>query len=857
VTLAVADSLTATAILAPDTVSAASAAVTVTAAQTYAVTYNGNGSTGGTVPSDLSSPYTSGTTVTVLDNTGSLVKTGYTFNGWNTAAVGSGTSYAAAATFSISANTILYAQWTALPTYTVTYNTGTGGPTVASETVNSGGLATEPTAPTMTGFTFSGWFTDNTFATAANFTTPIAADTTLYADWTPVTYTVSFNTGTGGTPTPTPITGVASGATVTLPTAPTLAGSTFAGWFTAVSGGGTAFTAATAVTGNITVYASWTPDTYTTGLNFSPVSGTSITTSTPIYITASPALSTDEAVYWNTTGPLPMAGGSLYQTGFNLSVSGAVYAAVYDSQTGSWGDQASATYTIGHATVSVASQSGTITAGTAGSATFAATTTNIADGTAVTIGWCDSSGAAAATPPGLSAAGTDVASNTSTITVTADAVAVAGTYCFTATSDGVTSSMVTVTVSPHTIISSGGGGEGGGVTSLYPPSVQTEAASTITATSAVLNGDITSDDGFNITDYGFLWGTSAGSLTNKLDAGTNNQSGAFTDTLSNLTAGTTYYFEAYATNSYGTSDDGAVMSFTAGVQTPTPTVQTEAATSITTDSAVLNGDITSTNGHNITDCGFLWGISSSSLTNTLDVGDNTQSGAFTDTLSNLMAGTTYYFEAYATNSYGTAGGTVMSFTTTTVAAPPPVLAQIFTDVPDSFWAYGDIENLSGLGYVSGYPDGTFRPNNPITRAEFATIMDKVLKLTPYTAQTPRFSDVNTGDWFYQAVKTAVYAGIFKGYGDGTFHPDAPISRQEIACVLVQAMGESQVATSDAHTVTKYVGDRNIAWWSRGYVFVATQQGIIDGYPDNTYKPRKATTRAESCAMVENLLKSQQ
>jgi hypothetical protein len=286
-------------------------------------------------------------------------------------------------------------------------------------------------------------------------------------------------------------------------------------------------------------------------------------------------------------------------------------------------------------------------------------------------------------------------------------------------------------------------------------------------------------------------------------------------------------------------------------------VQTEAATSITTDSAVLNGDITSTNGHNITDCGFLWGISSSSLTNTLDVGDNTQSGAFTDTLSNLMAGTTYYFEAYATNSYGTAGGTVMSFTTTTVAAPPPVLAQIFTDVPDSFWAYGDIENLSGLGYVSGYPDGTFRPNNPITRAEFATIMDKVLKLTPYTAQTPRFSDVNTGDWFYQAVKTAVYAGIFKGYGDGTFHPDAPISRQEIACVLVQAMGESQVATSDAHTVTKYVGDRNIAWWSRGYVFVATQQGIIDGYPDNTYKPRKATTRAESCAMVENLLKSQQ
>lgn len=80
---------------------------------TYTVTYNGNGNTGGTAPTDASSPYAAGSNVTVLGNTGSLVKTGYVFDGWNTAANGSGTNYAAGATISgIAANTTLYAKWT-------------------------------------------------------------------------------------------------------------------------------------------------------------------------------------------------------------------------------------------------------------------------------------------------------------------------------------------------------------------------------------------------------------------------------------------------------------------------------------------------------------------------------------------------------------------------------------------------------------------------------------------------------------------------------------------------------------------------------------------------------------------------
>ena len=89
---------------------------------TYTVTYDGNGAGSGSAPVD-SGNYLAGATVTVLGNTGSLVKTGYTFTGWNTAANGSGTSYIAGNTFTMgSSNVTLYAQWTSLLTYTVTYD---------------------------------------------------------------------------------------------------------------------------------------------------------------------------------------------------------------------------------------------------------------------------------------------------------------------------------------------------------------------------------------------------------------------------------------------------------------------------------------------------------------------------------------------------------------------------------------------------------------------------------------------------------------------------------------------------------------------------------------------------------------
>jgi hypothetical protein len=289
-----------------------------------------------------------------------------------------------------------------------------------------------------------------------------------------------------------------------------------------------------------------------------------------------------------------------------------------------------------------------------------------------------------------------------------------------------------------------------------------------------------------------------------------------------------------------------------------PTVQTEAASTVTAVSAVLNGDITADNGYDVTDYGFLWGMSASNLANKLDVGANNQSGDFTDTLGSLTAGTTYYFEAYATNSQGTADGPVLSFTAgiqapTILTVPTTEKMPTFTDVPSSFWGYGSIENLSGLGDISGYPDGTFRPNNPITRAEFVSILVKALQLTAYNPATPDFNDVARGDWFYNSVENAVYAGIAKGYG-GAFKPNDPITREEMAAILVNALDGQNQARASANAGTAFTDDASISTWARGFVAVAVQDGLIKGdLGDNSFRPKSVATRAEACAMIMNFL----
>lgn len=157
-----------------------------TTVSTYTITYNDNGATSGTVPGTQNK--IAGRAVTVAQNSGSLTKTGYTFNGWNTAANGSGTSYTAGSNYTDDTNVTLYAQWKA-NTYTATLSGGTGGST--SVTVTYDKTPPSITPPSRPGFTFKGYNTKQD-GTGIDYydgngvgvgTWQEIQDTTLYAQW--------------------------------------------------------------------------------------------------------------------------------------------------------------------------------------------------------------------------------------------------------------------------------------------------------------------------------------------------------------------------------------------------------------------------------------------------------------------------------------------------------------------------------------------------------------------------------------------------------------------------------------------------------------------------------------------------
>ena len=239
----------------------------------YNLSYNAN--TADTVRGiPLNSGHEYDSTVTV--DAGTPTRTGYTFGGWNTAADGSGTRYAAGASFTMpAAGVTLYAQWT-VDAYTVRYDANaadavTGLPADAS--YDYGSTVTVAGAPTRTGYTFNGWNSvaggsGTHYAAGAGFTMS-TADVTLYAQWTIASYTVSYAVNTTDTVTGT----VASdadyeyGSTVTVDSGTLIrTGYTFGGWNTATDGSGTRYTADASFTmpaAGVTLYAQWTTNRYT------------------------------------------------------------------------------------------------------------------------------------------------------------------------------------------------------------------------------------------------------------------------------------------------------------------------------------------------------------------------------------------------------------------------------------------------------------------------------------------------------------------------------------------------------------------------------------------------------------------
>lgn len=152
-----------------------------------------------------------------------------------------------------------------------------------------------------------------------------------------------------------------------------------------------------------------------------------------------------------------------------------------------------------------------------------------------------------------------------------------------------------------------------------------------------------------------------------------------------------------------------------------------------------------------------------------------------------------------------------------------------------------------FAYIIGYPDGTVRPNGQITRAEATTIFFRLLTEESRSAnltKTNGYTDVAFDAWYNTAVSTMTKAGIVDGYPDGTFRPDAPITRAEMAKIisLFAKLDKSESRFSDI-----------AGHWAEAYIKLAAGNGWIAGYPDGTFGPQRNITRAETATMINRVL----
>lgn len=180
----------------------------------------------------------------------------------------------------------------------------------------------------------------------------------------------------------------------------------------------------------------------------------------------------------------------------------------------------------------------------------------------------------------------------------------------------------------------------------------------------------------------------------------------------------------------------------------------------------------------------------------------------------------------------------------------PAYGAEFNDLKNH-WAAGDINKLLATGTISGYPDGSFRPDGSITRAEFSTMLCKGLTLTEKTGNV--FSDMDK-HWAKNTIHTLVeHQIILPPEYSGAYLPNTSITRREMAVMLVRAMGLNDAAISRAGENTGFSDNNQMNLYDTGYILLAKEQNLIGGYEDNTFRPNEHATRAEATVMLVRLL----
>lgn len=187
----------------------------------------------------------------------------------------------------------------------------------------------------------------------------------------------------------------------------------------------------------------------------------------------------------------------------------------------------------------------------------------------------------------------------------------------------------------------------------------------------------------------------------------------------------------------------------------------------------------------------------------------------------------------------------------TGCAVPVSVASVFRDVPDGFWANCDINKLTAKKVIAGYPDRTFKPTLPISRAEFASLIANGLNLCQCNEYcNSMFTDVSANNWANNSIQRAVKAGYMAGYPDKTFQPKMPVTRAEALCTIAKAFNCNLSDCEVQQILSQYKDGCNVPAWGKNQIAKALKNGVLESTltPDMV-RPCENASRADIAAML--------
>ena len=188
-----------------------------------------------------------------------------------------------------------------------------------------------------------------------------------------------------------------------------------------------------------------------------------------------------------------------------------------------------------------------------------------------------------------------------------------------------------------------------------------------------------------------------------------------------------------------------------------------------------------------------------------------------------------------------------------------IRAHIFTDVPSDFWAANSISTVTKANLMKGYSDGTFRPNQPMTREEVAALFNNITDDGTAAFLSSKFKDITSDRWSALAIESVARKNIISGYGDETYKPEKYMSRQEFAVVADNYLHYLGYTTEDPTALDHiaYADQKFVAPWAQDAVRELASLGFTLYTPGTLFNPEKYITRAEAAEIAYRMTQTEQ